>query len=137
MQQHSEEVKATVIAEWKAGSSLNALVKAHGVPKTTVRGWVAPYERVAIAPSAAPKKELATYDLDEMALRLVRGSVDAVDRIYGVTGDGEWLRKQNAADLAVLAGVIADKLYRLLGAIQPTNSADDDSVGVHGAAVAG
>lgn len=119
MTEYAPETKAQVIAEWKAGSSLNALVKAHGVPKTTLRHWLEGHARVAVAHVPAPKKEQATYDLDAMALRLVRGSVDAVDRIYGVTNDDEWLRKQNAADLAVLAGVIADKLYRLLGAIQP------------------
>ncbi len=119
MQTYTDELKAQVIAEWKAGSSLNALVKAHGVPKTTVRSWVGPHDRVAIVHSAAPKKEVTTYNLDDMALRLVRGSVDAVDRIYGVTADDVWLKRQSAADLAILAGVIADKLYRLLGAIEP------------------
>ena len=116
---YAPETKAQVIAEWKAGSSLNGLSKGHGIPKATIQRWVSLHPRIQVIPSTQPKKEQATYDLDAMALRLIEGSVTAVDRIYGVTSDELWLKRQNAADLAILAGVIADKLYRLLGAIQP------------------
>jgi hypothetical protein len=118
MRQYPEGLQAQIVAEWKAGSSLNSLARGHDIPKSTVQRWVAHHPRVAVIPSTEPKKDLAAYDLDEMALKLVDGSVNAVSRIFGVTEDDAWLKRQNAADLAVLAGVIADKLYRLVGAIQ-------------------
>ena len=117
------EFKAQVISEFKAGSSLNQLAAAHHCPKSTIQGWVRQHERVRVV----PKKEnpLAAYDLDDMAVKLVDGSVSAVQAIFGVTKDDTWLKRQNAADLAVLAGVISDKLYRLLGAIGPANNPDN------------
>jgi hypothetical protein len=120
---YSDELKAQVIAEWMAGASQKQLVAAYHVPQTTIRSWIAGHDRVVIAPSAAPKKA-EPYDLDRMAVDLVDGSVRAVTAIFGVTADDTWLKRQNAADLAVLAGVISDKLYRLLGAIQPSSGPD-------------
>ena len=119
---YTPELKAQVIAEWKAWASQKNLVKQFWVPQTTLRAWVRPYERI----SAAPKKDpaLEPYDLDKMAVELVDGSVRAVTAIFGVTADSTWLKGQNAADLAVLAGVISDKLYRLIGAIRQQDGPD-------------
>ena len=117
MKVYSPELKAQVIAEWMAGASQKQLVTAFGVPQSTVRTWIR--DRIRVAPKK--QDELAPYDLDAMAVGLVDGSVRAVTAIFGVTADDTWLKRQNAADLAILAGVISDKLYRLLGAIRPTN----------------
>ena len=116
MKTYTPELRAAVIAEWGAGSSLDSLAKAHQLPKSTVRNWVQGYDRVALVPTA--KKELGSYDFDGAAVNLVDGSVRAIQAIYGATADEAWLKRQSAADLAILAGVIADKLYRLLGAIR-------------------
>ena len=112
---YTAEVKAQVIAEWKAGSSLGQLVKAHGIPKATVQNWVSTHERLQLV--QVPNTKTEPYDLDKMAVELVDGSRRAILSIYRLAEDIEWLRSQNAADVAVLGGVISDKLYRLLGAI--------------------
>lgn len=124
MQTYTDEQRAQVIAEWKAGSSLNQLARAHKMPKGTVQRWVQNLERVQVA---TQKNEVAVYDLDAMALRLIDGSVSAVSSIHGLATRSDWLEKQNAADLAVLLGVISDKLYRLLGAIRPDTSTVSDT----------
>lgn len=118
---YSSAERAKVLSEWMAGASLNQLARDNGIPKSTVQRWVDGQKRV-IAQSTGPKKDVPVYDLDDMALKLVDGSVNAVTHILGVTQDDAWLKRQNAADLAVFAGVISDKLYRLLGAIQPVSS---------------
>ncbi len=112
---YSPELKTQVIAEWKAGSSLDSLAKAHTMPKATVQAWTSHLERVPVSIAKRPEP----YDLDEMAIRLINGSVNAVSAIHGVTEDGAWLRSQTASELAILLGVISDKLYRLLEAIHP------------------
>lgn len=124
MTTYAPDLKAQVIAEWGAGSSLDRLAKDHGVPKSTVRNWVQGYDRVALVPTA--KTELGAYDLDKAAVGLVDDSIRAIHAIYGTAEDPAWLRGQNAADLAILAGVIADKLYRLLGAIRLTDDHGND-----------
>ena len=75
--------------------------------------WVAGQDRVTLVQSTQPKKELVTYDLDGGALRLVKGSIDAGENILALTRDKEWLAKQDAGALAILYGVIFDKLARL------------------------
>ena len=123
---YSDELKAQVISEWMAGSSLNQLAATHSVPKPTVQHWVKGRERLVIPVSIPKKDPMEPYDLDRMAVDLVDGSVRAVTAIFRVTADDVWLKRQNAADLAVLAGVISDKLYRLLGAIQPAQADQPD-----------
>ena len=119
MRTYTPEFKAQVIAEWKAGSAMKGLARAHKIPQSTVQTWLKGHTRVALVSAPDPKKKVAElYDLDAMALKLIDGSVSAVTAIHGVTLDGAWLQRQNAADLAILLGVISDKLYRLLGAIK-------------------
>lgn len=113
MQTYTDEVKAQVIAARRAGTSENALVTQFGVPKSTLRGWVKE------AQSHPKTNSLATLDIDAIGLKLIDGSVSAVGAIAGVTLDPTWLRQQNAHDLAILYGVIADKLIRVLGAVKP------------------
>lgn len=130
MRTYTPELKAQVIAEWKAGSARKGLARAHKIPQSTVHTWLKGHTRVALVSAPDPKKKVAElYDLDAMALKLIDGSVSAVTAIHGVTLDGAWLQRQNAADLAILLGVISDKLYRLLGAIKPAAShADADPI---------
>ena len=126
MNTYSPELKAQVIAEWMAGASLKQLALSYAVPKSTVQEWVKGHGRVAVVPK---NKEDDDRDLDSRAWGLVDGSFSALSRIHGVTQDDAWLKRQNAADLAIFAGVISDKLIRLLGAVQrPDSSADQAEV---------
>ena len=107
---YTAEVKAQVIADWKTGASLGQLVKAHGVPKTTVRAWVEGMDRTG----TVLKKNTPT--LDEMAWELVGESFAALRAILRKAQDDSWLDKQNANDIAIFFGVTSDKLLRLLAA---------------------
>lgn len=113
MATYPPEIKAQVIAARLAGTSENALVKQFNVPKTTLRFWV---KQAELHPKT---KALAELDIDAIGMKLIDGSVSAVGAIAGVTLDPTWLRQQNAHDLAILYGVIADKLIRVLGAVKP------------------
>lgn len=115
---YAPELKAQVIAEWKAGSSLGGCSRAFSVPLTTVASWVKGESRLPVE-LQQPKQKPEPYNLDQMAVKLVDGSVHAVSAIHGIAQEHEWLQKQNAADLGVLLGIISDKLYRLLEAIRP------------------
>lgn len=105
---YSDELKATVIAEWKAGANEVELSRLHSVPRTTLQKWVKGHER---APKQTP-----TYDLDKMAWELVGESFGALRSILRKAQDDSWLDKQDANTLAIFFGVTSDKLIRLLAA---------------------
>lgn len=112
---YAPDLKAQVIAEWKAGSSLNQLAQQFKIPKSTIQTWAEAHPRTMLIPK---QNSLADYDLDGMAVELLDGSLGAIRAIQRAPADEAWLKRQDAQQLAILYGVISDKLYRLLGAIQ-------------------
>lgn len=114
MQRYTDEVKAKVVSEWTAGASFPQLSHAHDVPVSTIQGWVKGRTRSKLV----TKKSLQEYDFDEAAEHLIDGSVRAYQAILRAAEDPEWIKGHSPSEAAILAGVIADKLYRLLGAIE-------------------
>lgn len=128
MNTYTPEVKASVVTAWMAGASLNQLVAQFKVPKTTVARWVSDLERIAPAPSPGPKK----ISLVDLSYELATESFNAAIAILRLAQDRAWLEKQNANDLAILFGVNADKLYRLLPAFTgPASNVDADAAADH------
>ena len=117
MRTYDDATKAKVILEWQAGSGTKALARDHNIPHTTVRSWVKDLTRAEPALPPAPK----TKTVRELAGELAAESFNAAIAILRLAQDREWLRSQNAESLAILFGVNADKLYRLL----PAFGADD------------
>ena len=122
---YTAELKAKVIAEWKAGASLNQLAALAKAPKATVQSWVRGHRRIELI----PKKTLDAYDFDTAAVQLIDGSVRAFQAILAAAEDASWIKGHSPSEAAILAGVIADKLYRLLGAIERKPVAGDDREG--------
>lgn len=110
------EVKAGVLADLAGGKSVRATAKAHGVSETTVRGW-----RSGAGLSSAPLGPEKKADLGELVYGLVEESINTMVAQLRFARDPAWLARQNAADLAVLFGVTADKATRLLAAFRPAN----------------
>lgn len=120
MTQYNDEFKAQIISEWMAGSSLNQLSAVHKMPKATVQSWVRGHTRYTLP--VPQKNGLEDYDFDGAAEQLIDGSVRAYKAIVRAAEDPEWIKGHSPSEAAILAGVIADKLYRLLGAIErPTD----------------
>ena len=118
---YTDELRDQVIAEHMAGASLGQLAKAYGVSKPTVQRWVGGAPRY---PVSIQKNTLSTYDFDGAAKELIDGSVRAFTSILRAAEDHEWIKGHSPNEAAILAGVIADKLYRLLGAIEVGNEPD-------------
>jgi hypothetical protein len=80
-----------------------------------VQGWVKGRTRtVLVQKTNDPDQDT----IDDIAWRHVRKGALASEAILTKATDAGWLEKQNAADLAILYGVIADKQLRLLAAYQ-------------------
>lgn len=120
---YDDALKAQVIAEHMAGASLGQLAGRFGVPKPTVQRWVGGAPRY---PISIQKTDLATYDFDSKAVELIDGSVRAFSAILRAAEDPDWIKGHAPNEAAILAGVIADKLYRLLAAISHEPAETED-----------
>ena len=106
---YTEEFKAQVIAELVGGASVRSLARKHNVPPVTIRHWRIQWG--IQAPVVAPKNEV---DIQERGLRLLLANLDALEAIAAHAKDKKWLAKQQAAGLAIFAGVLTDKAFVIL-----------------------
>jgi hypothetical protein len=58
----------------------------------------------------------------ELVAEFLEEGLESLKRIDGITIDGDWLRTQDAPGLATLYGVKADKVIRILEAVERANS---------------
>jgi hypothetical protein len=79
---------------------------------------------VVSPPPAAPP-----LDLDALLTNLLRENLLTLAAQQEFFRNEDWLRKQSAADLAILHGVSTDKALRLLEAYRPGDGADDGGGG--------
>lgn len=110
---YSAETKAAALAELAHGNTPAYVARTHGIGVTTVRGWQHEQRR-EVLPLPRARAQLLSYEVFE----LVRLNVKALAVMTEVAADATYLREQNARDLAVLYGVLADKTYRILAALQ-------------------
>ena len=69
------------------------------------------------------KQEVATkkeIDLEALILEYVRTNLRTLTAQSLETGKPEYILKQSASELAILHGVLADKTFRILSALEPT-----------------
>lgn len=110
-QQYSDEVKGQVMAALLTGQSVSSVAKQYNIPKGTVSTWKQRAHEVASAPTQ--KKDL----IGDLLLDYLIASLRTLAKQQEVFSESGWLKKQPAAELAVLHGVIADKTVRLLEAL--------------------
>lgn len=123
--EYSDEIKAQVMAALLAGQSINATAGKFKIPKGTVSGWARRAGQGVnseLATVATQKKER----IGHLIIDNLEAEMEATKAMANVFKDPEWLRKQEASQLAVLYGVIKDKTYRVLEALP------DDAGGLDG-----
>lgn len=105
---YSEETKAAVMAALISGQGVSQVAREYKIPKGTVSDW----KRNAIPDDPTQKKDIGLLLLGylETNLETLRAQAEQFR-------DRSWLSRQNAADLAVLHGVMTDKAIRLLEAM--------------------
>lgn len=111
-----EETKAKAMALLLTGQSVDEVAVALRIPEGTIKAW---------ASKAKNEAANAIVQNEQQGERLGGLILDNLEIYLGVTKemaeniftDKDWLRKQEASQLAILFGVISDKTYRLLTAI--------------------
>ena len=105
---YSPQTKAAVLSALLLGNrSVKQIAKDFDIPRSTVRYWQ----------EHALEMLLNQSEIEELLLKYLREGLRSLTRQTQAFGDREWLEKQNARDLAVLHGILADKTFRLLEAL--------------------
>lgn len=107
MRAHSDQTKAAVMAALLTGQSVGQIAKEYNLPESTIRDW-----KRQSADDPTPKKEIG-----QLVLEYLQANLEALKAQTIMFRDMTWLAKQNAADIAVLHGVMTDKAIRLLEAM--------------------
>jgi hypothetical protein len=113
---YNDETKAAVMASLLSGQSVGQVAREYNIPKGTVSGW----KKGAVPNNATQKKDIGLLLLAYLETNLNTLRMQAIH-----FSDEKWLFKQNAADLAVLHGVMTDKAIRLLEAMSNANGNKD------------
>lgn len=115
MTKHPPETKAAVLAALLTGQGVNAVAREYQIPQRTVSHWNEQARALVSQGLGSEKTELEIGDgLSEYVRTALRTLVVQLEHV----ADTAWLRDQTAADLAVLHGVLVDKVIRLLEAAE-------------------
>jgi transposase-like protein len=119
-QTYDDVTKAAVMAALLAGQAVNEVAKQYSVNPSTVRNW-ANAQKLTDAIDQDQR-----YEIGDMLLMYLRESLNAL-RLQAIHfGTKAWLDNQNAADLAVLHGVTADKALRIIEALTAGSEAQEE-----------
>ena len=120
--EYSEEVKAQCLAALNAGVSPAVVSAQYNVPTATLRSWKA---RAAQAGATPLVSEDNRQRMGDLLVGYLTEVVTALRKQAVVGGDAEYLKKQSAADLAVLHREFGDRLIRVLEALE--QDADEEA----------
>ena len=124
MTKYSAETKAAALASLLEGQAINKVAEDYNIPAGTVRSWksreINGGKVVTVAKKADQKKE----QIGDLLLDYLSTALATLQTQAEFFGNEAWLAKQNAADVAVLHGVITDKAVRLLEALGTSDPQD-------------
>jgi regulator of protease activity HflC (stomatin/prohibitin superfamily) len=116
-----DSTRAAVVAALLEGQAVTKVADDYKIDKATV-------SRLKKAIPAALLQEVATKKEIDIAGKIadhLNASFEALTNILAVTKDNAWLTKQNASDLATFSGVTADKVFRVLEAIENAQATEE------------
>ena len=105
---YSDDTRAAVMAALLAGQSIGQVAREYNIPKGTVSYWK---NNQGVGNNPTQKKEIG-----DLLLNYLHANLEALAAQAELFKTKEWLMKQNAADVAVLHGVMTDKAIRLMEA---------------------
>lgn len=96
-----------------AGQSISSVASAYAIPKGTISDWK---KTLANRGRIEPTQKTETVSLDSLLLGYVQENLVTLREQSKLFRDPEWIKRQEASQVAVLHGVVADKTVRLLEA---------------------
>lgn len=111
---YSQETKAAALAALLEGQAIHKVASDFKLPEGTVKAWRSRMKGAATETRAATENR---EEIGELLVGYLHANLTTLRAQQVVFADPAWLRQQNAADLAVLHGVMTDKAIRLLEAL--------------------
>jgi regulator of protease activity HflC (stomatin/prohibitin superfamily) len=118
----SDATRAAVMAALLEGQAITKVAADYKIDKASV-------SRLRKAIPKEHLQQVATKKDIDIASKIVEhldASFQALKNILAVTNDTTWLNKQNASDLATFSGVTADKVFRVLEAIENAQTNEEN-----------
>ena len=97
-----------------AGQSTAEIASAYKVPQGTILAW---QSRLKKAPALAELAIEKRKEVGELLIDYLHANLSTLASQQRVFSDHDWLKTQDAGELAVLHGVMTDKAIRLLEAL--------------------
>lgn len=110
---YSADTKAAVIAALLEGQGVSKVAADFKLPEGTVKSWRSRLKGGDVASVAPERKE----EVGELLVAYLHANLSTLKAQLVVFADPDWLRKQEAGQVAVLHGVMTDKAIRLLEAL--------------------
>ena len=114
---HSEEVRAQVMAALLAGQGVSEVAKEYSIDPSLIRRW----RREQLPDITREKRER----IGALVLLYLEKNVECLVSQLEVAGNAQYLKKQSAAEFATLHGIIADKGFSVLSAIERASGSED------------
>lgn len=122
---HDDQKRAAVVAALLEGQSVHQVARDYSVSRATVVAW-----REASGLHRSPVQPQKRDEIGALVAGVLRSNLAAVQLLAEHASDPEWFRKQSAADIAVLSGVLTDKAVRILEALESAEPSPDVDTGV-------
>lgn len=116
-----DEIQAQVMAALLAGQGVSEVAREFKLAKSTVSNWKKVLE--AKIGQLEPKK---VDDIEGLLIGYLKQNLTTLAVQSEFFRDRTWLQKQPASELAVLHGVIADKTFRIVGALESIQPKDQE-----------
>lgn len=113
---YSVDRKAEAIAAMLGGEAIREVERRTGISRPTLQAW----KREAVKPALDHKKE---KELGERVAIFLADALDGLAALARQAQNTEWVNRQNASDLAIFMGVLADKTIRVAAVVQNDASA--------------
>jgi transposase-like protein len=132
-QPYDDQKRAAVLAALLAGQSVSQVARDYSVSRAAVINW---RDKSGIRP--APVTQQKADEIGALVSDVLTNLLTTVSVLAEHSRNEEWFNRQDAADVAVLAGVFTDKSIRILEALESAgiaeSGADMDAAAPPGAA---
>ena len=117
---YDDQKRAAALAALLAGQSVSQVARDYNVSRQSVMAW-----RDKAGISVTPVGQQKRDEIGELVSGVLYANLHAIQILAErIATDQDWFTRQDAADIAVLSGVLTDKAVRILEALESAASPD-------------
>jgi transposase-like protein len=117
---YDDQKRAAVLAALLAGQSVHQVARDYAIDRATVIRW---RNSAGLGRTRVPPEKVD--EIGELVNDVLNNLLTTVSVLAERARNEEWFNRQDAADVAVLAGVFTDKSIRILEALESAGAPAD------------